>query len=64
MKVSVDRKKCLGYATCVIEAPDVFEMDDDENVSYVILENPPEEMRPRLDRAVHLCPTRAIAIED
>jgi ferredoxin len=44
-------------------APEVFEVRDDDNL-YILNENPPEEMRDKVEQAVRLCPKAAISIED
>jgi ferredoxin len=44
-------------------APEVFEVRDDD-LLYVLNENPPEEMREQVESAVRTCPKNAISIED
>jgi ferredoxin len=63
MKVTVDRGKCQGHAQCEDAAPEVFEVDDDALV-HLRTENPPDELRAKVDNAVHWCPVDAIRIED
>lgn len=63
MRVTIDQKKCSGYASCMIIVPEVFDLHDDDNLAYVIDEHPAEELRPKLEKAVRNCPTRAIVIE-
>lgn len=62
-RVHADLAKCEGYANCIIAAPDVFSIDDD-NVVEVLDENPPEGERPAAEEAVRNCPTQALSIED
>ena len=61
MKVIVDLDRCEGHARCVEVAPEVFALNDDSQ-SQVIVENPGEELRPQIERAVRLCPRQAISI--
>ena len=63
MKVVVDYDKCDANAVCVGIAPELFEVRDD-NFLYILQENPPEELRAKLEQAVRMCPTQAISIED
>jgi ferredoxin len=63
MRVVVDFDKCQSNAICMGIAPEVFEVRDD-NFLYILNEQPPEEMRSRLDEAVRSCPTGAISLED
>ena len=34
IKIAVDMDKCQNYAQCVLEAPDVFRLNDDEKLEY------------------------------
>ena len=63
MKVVVDFDLCESNALCMREAPEVFEVRDDDFL-YVLDENPPESLRPRLEEAVRSCPKAAITLED
>lgn len=64
MKVHLDQRLCAVHGECVLEAPEVFDLDDDDDVAIVLLENPPEAMRAQVERAVSACPVAAITIED
>jgi len=44
-------------------APEVFEVRDDDFL-YVLQENPPEELRSKVEEAVRRCPKQAITLED
>ena len=63
MRVVVDYDLCESNALCMGVAPEVFEVRDDDNL-YILNENPPEEMRDKVEQAVRLCPKAAISIED
>ena len=63
MKVVVDYDLCESNALCMAEAPEVFEVRDDDNL-YVLQENPPEELREKVMRAVRVCPKQALSLED
>lgn len=63
MKVVVDYDKCDSNAVCVGIEPLVFEVRDD-NYLYILQEQPPEELRARMEEAVRSCPTGAISIEE
>jgi ferredoxin len=64
MRVVVDRRKCEGFGSCVILQPDVFELGDEDDLAYVKMESPPEEMRVDLEEAALSCPVDAIQIRD
>jgi ferredoxin len=63
MKVVVDFDVCEANAICMGFAPDVFEVDENDFL-VVLVEEPPESMRSKVEQAVHGCPKRAISIVD
>lgn len=63
MKVVVDFDVCESNAVCMGILPEVFEVRDDDFL-YILDENPPEEMRERLEESVRRCPKQAISIQD
>jgi ferredoxin len=61
--VRVDRELCEGYANCVFNADDVFDLDSDELV--VVLQTEIAEVdRARVAVAAQSCPVGALAIAD
>lgn len=62
MKVVVDYDLCESNAICMGIAPEVFEVRDDDNL-YVLQEEPPEELRGKVEEAVRRCPKQAIKLE-
>ena len=62
MRVVVDFDKCKSNALCMGAAPEVFEVRDD-NFLYILQEEPPEELRAKVEEAVRVCPTQAITLE-
>jgi ferredoxin len=63
MKVVVDFDRCESNAICMGIAPEVFEVRADDFL-YVLQEHPAEELRPKMEEAVRLCPKQAISIEE
>lgn len=63
MRVVVDFDLCESNALCMAAAPEVFEVREDDFL-YVLDENPPEELRSKVELAVQRCPKQAIRIED
>jgi len=63
MRVVGDYDLCESNALCMGVAPEVFEVRDDDNL-YLLTENPPEELRDKVEQAVRLCPKAAISIQD
>jgi len=61
-RIIVDTKRCEAHGDCVIAAPDVFDLDDDDIVT-LRLQEVPEDMREQVERAARDCPVAAIRIE-
>ena len=59
MRVIVDPDLCEANALCVAEAPDVFDLSDDEVVDIVPPE-PPPGMETAVADAVTACPKQAL----
>jgi ferredoxin len=60
MKIEVDWNLCDGNGLCTVEAPEVFELDDEDNL-IIHQESPGEELRDKV-RAATMCPKAAITI--
>ena len=63
MRVVVDFDLCESNALCMVAAPEVFEVRDDDFL-YVLDEHPPQELRPKVEEAVRRCPKQAISIAE
>ena len=64
MKVIVDLDVCQAHGDCVVAAPEIFDLGEEDDVVTVILPEPPEELRAKAERAVQDCPVTAIRIEE
>ena len=65
MRVRIDLDLCQGHSVCQGEAPEIFRVVDrpgDYARVEVILERPPEELRPKAEAAARYCPNRVITI--
>jgi ferredoxin len=63
VRIVVDRDLCQGHAACEGEAPDVFSVSKEGELTIVQPE-PPEELRAVVELAVKYCPTHALSIEE
>jgi ferredoxin len=63
MKVVVDFDLCESNAVCMGIAPEVFEVREDDFL-YILDENPPDALRPKMEEAVASCPRAAIKLVD
>lgn len=63
MKIVVDYDECEANAVCVGILPQVFEVDDEDNL-WVHQEYPPPELLAKVREAVDSCPKRALALRE
>ena len=64
MKVIVDELRCDAHGVCVDACPEVFALDDADDVVTVLVAEPDESLREKLTRATLVCPKAAITVED
>ena len=59
MRVTANRDVCIGAGMCVMNAPEVFDQDDD-GVVVVLEAEVPQEHEAAAARAVASCPSGAL----
>jgi ferredoxin len=71
MKVKVDFDLCEANAVCMDVAPEVFRVDDDDNLHLLIRGEGddvsgdlPQALHDKVREAVRLCPRQALSIVD
>ena len=62
MRVKVDHEVREANAVCAGLVPEVFEVDDEDNLHILVTEVPPE-LADRVGHAVHSCPKAALQLE-
>jgi ferredoxin len=64
MKVTVDSLLCEANGLCMLAAPEVFELvdDDDGGGVQILMETPPASLEASVREAVDACPKRALRI--
>jgi ferredoxin len=63
MKVIVDELRCDAHGLCAAVCPEVFALDDDDDVVRLINDQPDEILRESVAQAEQQCPKAAIKIE-
>ncbi|MGP0030474.1 MAG: ferredoxin [Acidimicrobiales bacterium] len=63
MRIVVDLDQCESNGLCMAAAPEVFELDDADEL-HILMEHPPPELRAKVERAVWDCPKQAITLEE
>jgi ferredoxin len=62
MRVVFDRRQCDSNGFCTQEAPEVFALDDNDQL-HILVPEPPEHLRTAVSAAMRVCPKQAIRIE-
>lgn len=62
-RLRVDRELCEGYANCVFQAPDVFDLGDD-NIVALLAGDIGEADHERIAEAVASCPVSALSLDE
>jgi ferredoxin len=63
MRVTVDLDLCQGHGVCESEAPTVFELAKNNQVT-ILDATPDETLRAEVEAAVRFCPTSALRIAE
>jgi ferredoxin len=61
MRVVVSYDLCEANARCMDACPEVFKVDDNDEL-HILIERPPESLRKKVEAAVAACPRAALKI--
>ena len=64
MKASVEKGTCMGDRNCNILCPEVFQYDEDELMSMVLVDKIPGKFEDIVRQAAEECPAAAITITE
>ena len=64
MKVRIDYDLCMGDRNCNKVCPEVFEYDEDQMISRVLVDEVPEKLEELVRKAADECAPKAIIVED
>ncbi len=62
LTIRIERDLCVGFGDCVSEAPDAFQLDDDDQA--VFADDPSRVDREKLIKACDFCPVDALTVWD
>lgn len=62
MIVQIDVDECCGHGRCEEVAPELFEVRDD-NLAHLLVREPDDSHKARLELAARTCPARAISVQ-
>ena len=63
MRVVVSYDLCEANARCMDACPEVFKVDDNDEL-HILIERPPEALRAKVKAAAAACPRAAIVIAE
>lgn len=63
MRVKVDRDLCEANAVCAGLVPEVFDVDDNDEL-HILVSEVPAELADGVRRAVQSCPKTALHLEE
>jgi ferredoxin len=63
MKVILDELRCDAHGVCVTDCPEVFALEDTDDIVRVLVDEPDESLRDKVKKAAKGCPKAAITIE-
>ncbi|OPG12734.1 ferredoxin [Microbispora sp. GKU 823] len=64
MKIKADTGRCIGAGMCVLTLPQVFDQSEDDGTVVVLDAEPSSDLAPAVNRAVQLCPSGALSVEE
>ena len=60
-KIVVDYDLCEANAVCMDTCPECFRVEEDDTLT-ILIEEPSDDLLPRVEEAVRLCPRQAISL--
>lgn len=64
MRVKVEETSCQGHTQCAMNAPDIFQLRDEDGHAYVTDELVPAGHEAEVRTAAAACPERAVVLWD
>lgn len=61
MRVGIDTEVCQAYGNCMMAAPEVFDLDEERGVAFLLREAG-EGDREAVEEAVRTCPVEALSL--
>ena len=64
LTLTLDLSSCTGCACCMMECPDLFDIDDEKGLAILLEPHPSDDRREEAERSVRSCPEGAISLEE
>jgi ferredoxin len=62
VEVRIESDLCNGYGNCVVAAPDVFDIDPETNIAFLVDGQPAAGQEDAVEEAEQDCPVKAIIL--
>ena len=62
-RITLDQGKCQGYANCLIEAPAIWDFDEETDQAVLKVEHPTDDLLPAAEASARCCPAQAIQVQ-
>lgn len=62
--IKIDLESCCGNGMCIAIAPQVFDLDDETGVAFLLNSSVSTQNRAAVQYAIDCCPTAAISIDE
>jgi ferredoxin len=64
MRVKIDYDLCMGDRNCNKVCPEVFEYDEDQMISRILVDEVPEHLEDLVRKAMEECAPKAVIVEE
>lgn len=64
MRIRLDPTLCDAHGDCVVVAPELFDLGDDDDVARLLVSEPGPALCAKAREAADACPVQAILIEE
>ncbi|MCD0484211.1 ferredoxin [Streptacidiphilus sp. ASG 303] len=64
MRIRVDRDRCRGAGQCALNAPELFDQDEDDGTVVVLDDRPAPRQHAAARLAAALCPNAVITLDE
>ena len=61
VRVDIDRDRCEGHGLCEQTAPDIYRLDDEGELEFLVTDIPPE-LRAKAEAGARVCPVAALRV--
>ncbi|ARX87029.1 MULTISPECIES: ferredoxin [Streptomyces] len=64
LKIVADHANCVGAGLCALNAPELFDQDENDGIVRVLVDTPSPDQYDLADAAIQSCPAQAISLTE